>query len=543
MLATLNKPNNETIELFARITPIVGDNLTKKHIAIVGELYKETPQAFQIATFTLLEYLVSCGVINFSCLSLNQKHNPLFTRSLKTISKRLNLKVKAQVAKNKEDLICKNLDLIIGTGGYKAYEQTKNLVKASNKQGVFYLLMANGSGLVIFLTPNKLPDIAEDIFAKFTCKNNNQSNNVFSQLHLVNIVASYAKGLLLKGTSHARLDIESLVNSSSFVIVGHPSWPWAIKPMNLEELVVFVNSFLEISLSQISQTSNSLFPSMLGKICLVVGLGSLGSVVAKTLSQLGANLVLVDGENVDLANPIRQIYGIDQIGQAKSDACLKEVSKNIKNTSQKIFSYKLSISPAEESILQLESLLAIHNIDVAIVATGTGNDRIISQTLVSKKVPHIVVSCYARARFFEAIVVDAKGGPCFGCLRGHLYLGKTPSLTPEQRARYISLDHDLAAEPATRIETGRAADLAAHIAYGLLNLDKTTWLSRALAENKTFFLGGNASEQQKSKWVYNIELPGEVRLFGLQDIAGRGDYIECWDCGRKLPVLIHHQVL
>jgi hypothetical protein len=98
------------------------------------------------------------------------------------------------------------------------------------------------------------------------------------------------------------------------------------------------------------------------------------------------------------------------------------------------------------------------------------------------------------------------------------------------------------AEPATRVETGRAADLAAHIAYGLLNLDTNPWLARALAEEQTFFLGGNATElQPNGNWAYTIKIPGEVKLFGLQDITGRGDYIECWDCGRKLPISIHYQ--
>jgi hypothetical protein len=174
------------------------------------------------------------------------------------------------------------------------------------------------------------------------------------------------------------------------------------------------------------------------------------------------------------------------------------------------------------------------------VATGTEHDRAISNLLRDAKIPHVVVSCYARARFFEAIVVD-KTGPCFGCVRGHLYLGSQPSLTPEQRARYVSSEHDLAAEPATRIETARAADMAAHIAAGFLQLESAAWLRRALDEEQTFFLGGNTVEiDRNGDYVYGIEWPGQVRLYGLQEITGRGSYVQCWDCNRQLPIAIQY---
>ncbi len=523
MLTTLNKPSRNDSELFARIKPIVGDGLLEKHVVVVGEY-----QAL------LLEYLVSCGLTHFDHYCVDGEDSSSFIKTLATISERLQVEIQAQVLPNKSEKIKENTGLIIGGGSYQAYQLTKELVKESGKPGLFYCIMANGSGLIAFLLPDRLIKLPRWLFATLP----NTNNNLFSELHLINTVANYAKGLLLKGTKYARLDIESVVKANQLLIVGHPSWPWVVKPIQLEELIALANTFS--GSSQINQNSLTLA----GKTCLVIGLGSLGSVVAETLTSLGASLVLIDGEKVDVANPIRQIYQVDQVGQAKASACAELVAKksNSKETSQRFFAYQFAISPEEESLLQLENILIEHKIDVAVVATGTGNDRIISQALVSKNIPHVVVSCYERARFFEAIIVDGKGGPCFGCVRGHLYLGVAPSLTPEQRARYVSSEHDLMAEPATRVETGRAADLAAHIAYGLLNLDTTPWLSRALAEEQTFFLGGNATElQPNGKWAYTIELPGEVKLFGLQDITGRGDYIECWDCGRKLLVSVHYQ--
>lgn len=516
MHITLNKANQDNLDLFARIAPIVGDALLKKHITIVGDSL----------TTQLLEYLVSCGITNFDYFPTSQ--DSAFRQTIVELSSRLKLEIQFQInTKNVGANLCvfPSSSLIVGGGGYKEYEIINKLVKQSGKLGLFYSLLANDMGLIIFLFPDKTVEIPKNLFSL------SPQNSFFSQLHLINVVANYVKGLLLKGSIYERLDIENLINSTQLLLVGHPSWPWVIKPLQLKELTNL------IKLSTSLKITNS-HPELLGKTCLIVGLGSLGSVVAETFAKLGANLVLVDGEKVDFANPIRQIYRVDQVGKLKTDACIEQINNKSKEFSkQKFFSYNLAIS--SENLFELEELLSKHKIDVAIIATGTGTDRIISQVLREQKIPQVIVSCYARARFFEAIVIDSEKSPCFGCVRGHLYLGSAPSLTPEQKMHYVSTEHDLTAEPATRIETGRAANLAAHIAYSLLNLETSKWLARALKEEQTFFLGGNtAEEQSKDDWVYGIELPGEVKLFGLQDITGRGNYIECWDCGRKLPVKV-----
>ncbi len=521
-MLTTRADNNTTqdIELFARIKPIVGDTLFNRKVVILGNEQM----------VLLIEYLVCCGVVNFELLELDEQVNenakPL-VKALEEVSKRLQLKINFQTwsKENLEKLSTQNIDLIVGSGDYNAFQQTKTLVYKSGKAGIFYLLTPSSSGLIIFLQPNNLVELPVNLFS-------NNSIYQFTYLHLTNVVANYAKGLLLKGTKFARLDIESIVNNHQMLLVGHPTWPWAIKAITAFEFPYLLTNVI---------TQNESTPKLTGKKYLVVGLGSLGSVISDSLFDLGADLVLVDGEKVEKANPIRQLYSVDQVGLPKAIALSKRLSNKSFYKEQKVVSCELVITP--DNIEEFEKLIEIHKPDVAVVATGTGNDRIISQSLLSKQIPHVVVSCYARARFFEAIVVDAKGSPCFGCMRGHLYLGKMPSLTPEQKARYVSSESDLMAEPATRIETSRAADLATHIAYGLSNLEYAPWLDRALKEEKTFFLGGNVAEYQDGEWAYTINQPSEVKLFGLSDITGRGNYIECWDCGRKLHVEVQQKNL
>jgi hypothetical protein len=200
-----------------------------------------------------------------------------------------------------------------------------------------------------------------------------------------------------------------------------------------------------------------------------------------------------------------------------------------------LYAYNWAVGEDADSFAQLAALIGGHQVSKVLLATGTATDRVISEKLRQLQMPHVVVSCYARAQYFEAILALPQK-PCFSCLRGHLHLGPSPALTPEELARYAGNSQDLAAEPATVIETARAALLAVQLLYSLSYLSDTPWLQRALAQETIFFLGGNTCQPQGEDWVYHLPWPGNVQVWGVGDITGRGAYLICRACGRQLPV-------
>lgn len=530
-----NYPDANSIDdRFARIEPIVGDALKQRRVTIVGRR----------ATARLVEYLACTGVARFDLIATENiaGREDCAIKMLERTCARLGLDIESNIyqeVSSYHSSADKQTNLFIGTGGRAEYEFTKAAVIEHNVPALFYRVMPNGSGLMLYLPPGSKTWTPDWLYFGHGYR------DPFAELHLTNVVANFARGLLLKGSAYARTDIEEVLgNEAQLFMVGHPSWPWSIKKVNLW------GSHYDF----LNENSNEPL-DLQGRNCLIIGLGSLGSVVAETMADLGANLILVDGEEVASVNPIRQIYGLDQVGKAKARAAADTLSQRRcgswhqprsnhwiwRSREQFLVSCKAEIRPDRGTVALLAQLIAEYQPEVAVVATGTAHDRAISQLLRNSGVAHVVVSCYARARFFEAIAVDAQGGPCFGCVRGHLHLGTQPSLTPEQRAHYVSNDQELTAEPATRIETGRAADLGAQIACALLLPEQMPWLARARAEESNFFLGGNCVDRQDDgALAYGIEWPGEVRLYGLQDIAGRGSYLECWDCGRQLPVAIQY---
>jgi hypothetical protein len=181
---------------------------------------------------------------------------------------------------------------------------------------------------------------------------------------------------------------------------------------------------------------------------------------------------------------------------------------------------------------------------VVVLATGSQADYALARVLRRLNIPHVVGRCYPRARYCEALVVDGRRGPCFGCLRGHLYTGPAPPPTPEEALRYDRppAPGELQAEPATVVESGRAADVLARLAAGLAvpRRHRPPWLADLLAREQTCLIGGVTAPPVAGpygpEWPYGVALPGQVVAFGTAQVLGVGTTQVCADCGRRLMV-------
>src|SRR5262249_59068718 len=122
-----------------------------------------------------------------------------------------------------------------GTGGRDEYELMRGTVDGCGKQGLFFFADSLGRGFVIILLPGETNSIQKWIFDEQTDKNaqTSSSANPFVKMHLDNVAANIAKGLMLRGTVYFRPDIEKLVNDGiRTLLVGHPSWPWTVAPID-----------------------------------------------------------------------------------------------------------------------------------------------------------------------------------------------------------------------------------------------------------------------------------------------------------------------
>jgi hypothetical protein len=279
-----------------------------------------------------------------------------------------------------------------------------------------------------------------------------------------------------------------------------------------------------------------------GSHLMVVGCGSVGSELVRSLSNVVRRWTLVDGGRVSVFNPSRQWFGTSEVGQFKVEALARRFPKGTVRT--------LPRSLGADDLPELEGLLAESRPDLVVLATGTEQDAAIAPALWRAGIPHVVAYAYPQARFFEVTtVIPAERTPCAHCFRGNLYRGlESQAPVPDEVASFLysrpdqerdRLYTNLVAEPATKIETSRISDVVARCAAEALSAPehRSPWFARMLAEATTCLLGANVVEEREDgSHAYGITYPGQVIRLGLGDVTGVEERVTCERCGRQMRV-------
>jgi len=399
------------------------------------------------------------------------------------------------------------------------------------------------------------------------------------------LAALLARALLLHGTPHSASDLDAFLWTAhrTTVLCGTPAWPNTVRYVNLatsgpRPVVGRQSSVVsdegpgvrgQGSGSEVKELPSAqhltLNTQHSSHSAIVVGCGSLGSLVARGLAAGGLRrLTLVDGEQVDAANPVRQWFHTDQVGRPKvaalahnltalwgptaswTETALEDGATVLSSDAGQVTLIPTALGASRAEVARFRRLLRATRPSVVVLTTGSSVDYALARVLRRLDIPHISGRCYPRARYFEAILVDGRRGPCFGCLRGHLYTGPAPAPTPEEALRYDrpTAPGELQAEPATVVESGRAADTLALLAAALAlpRRARPPWLTALLAAEQTCLIGGNTAGPAydpttgQTGWAYGIGLPGQLVAFGVDQILGCGPAQVCADCGRVLRV-------
>lgn len=319
------------------------------------------------------------------------------------------------------------------------------------------------------------------------------------------------------------------------LLLGRASWPSGVTYLG-SRLWPFTETAQPLPAPELPPA----IPS--GRHLLVIGTGSVGSELVRQLRGEVTAWTLIDDATVSIFNPQRQWFGTSELGEQKVEALARRLEPaRVRAVASRLSSGNLRL---------LEALLDDAPPDAAVLATGTGDDACVAALLNRRGIPHVVAYAYPGARFFEVTAVE-KGTPCLHCYRGHLYRGpESQTPMPDEVARFLYREPsesererafvNLVAEPATAIETGRIADVAALCVRELLVPpgQRRTWFRRILDAGTNCLLGANVVEQRpEGDTAYGLTYAGQVVRLGLDDIAGAEDYLVCPSCGRSLRVV------
>jgi hypothetical protein len=331
--------------------------------------------------------------------------------------------------------------------------------------------------------------------------------------------AAIARMLLLAGSRFAPTDLTGLVigEGRTAVLIGSTAWPWHVAYCKPADLIR--------GQSAIRNPQAALDP-VVGAIpgpVMIVGCGSLGSQVARTLVAAGAahDLILVDPAPVTTADLVSEFYRADQVGQNKADALAASLMRlvpaaqasgwipsvfadgwNGALTANAHWSF-LRVSHRPGRYAHFGALLTDRRPALVVLTTGGVGDAALADLLRERGIPHIVGRCDTDVTHYAAVVVNGAQGPCFHCLGGDL-------LAPAQTGT-----------PGTMVETGRAADLIARLAWqlGQRPTSHAAWFRTLLAAGQGALVGGNTVGRVRllppapgtpPPTTYGITLPGQV---------------------------------
>jgi molybdopterin/thiamine biosynthesis adenylyltransferase len=205
---------------------------------------------------------------------------------------------------------------------------------------------------------------------------------------------------------------------------------------------------------------------LLKKIVALIGLGSVGSVLASYLAQTGVErFTLIDKSRLIAANTSRHAADIRLLNEYKTKA-VKELilARNP----------EAHIETHEKDFLKLdfeEQTERLKNSDLVIATTDmTACQFAINEVSMNLKLPSLYVGCYEHAQAGEVVYVIPGVTPCLNCLVEFRGKAMRDIKLKERRIPYTNeTGNELQAEPGLAIDIGYVTTVAAGFALAMLD--------------------------------------------------------------------------
>jgi hypothetical protein len=469
-------------ELYARVRPLVGDALATRRVAVAGEAMAGA----------LVEYLVACGVRRWVALPGAEWMVSLIDH-LRCRYGALDITLEMTACLSEREEV--DVALFVDDGSaFFATESVTRLAIFTPKSGLpcHALLALPGERLngehPTSLGGQSVPDWPHR----------------WDWLTAAPLMVLWVRALLLQGTCFAMTKWEE-------------AWQRGVRAYTVGETLDPTQAGWQLPPQAVGNSRAYRTPYRRQGTLLVVGLGSLGSVAAHQLAPWVERMVLVDPDCVEVANLVRQHYSSADVGQPKAVA----LAHLLRAADSELACEWVVDSLSDEE--EVSALVRRFGVTGALVTTGSNADFAVARGLRAQGVPHVVGRCYARARYWEGIVVDAPDqvGPSYEEMRRGVAAGPTPAPTPEERAAY-GVSGTLAGEPATAMECGWAAMWLARLTSQMIMPAplREGWLWARLAVGANCFIGGVVAEPGSEGLgaAYGVAVPGQVHAWSVGEI-------------------------
>jgi molybdopterin/thiamine biosynthesis adenylyltransferase len=187
-------------------------------------------------------------------------------------------------------------------------------------------------------------------------------------------------------------------------------WVWdpsVLRPVPLQPINVKIENLLDRILKI---TKHEL---LIKKTVLIVGLGSGGSTIAKYLGCTGiGRIVLVDNEELEVANVIRHEGSIEDIGKSKVQVCKEIIESHNPFVVVETYSFD-----AVKEFRKLEELAS--QSDLIIGSSGSPKvNNLLNKISIERRIPAIYGGVYEKALGGYVLAVKPFETACYNCMFG-----------------------------------------------------------------------------------------------------------------------------
>ena len=233
---------------------------------------------------------------------------------------------------------------------------------------------------------------------------------------------------------------------------------------------------------------------MLNKTAIIIGCGSVGSLVAVELAKSGVGtFVLVDSDIVEYHNLCRHQCDIEDVGKYKVDA-VKEILLRI-NPSISIFCERKTIENISKDVFD-EHCLENNTIIIG-CADNRMADSYTNGISVMYKVPFVSIGFWERAFAGEIFYyLPNKKMPCYKCAIGE---GNDISGRVSKNRRFYTNEEDIRKvnfEPGISSDISFVTIVGIKIIIDILNMDSKTYIPRLINSLRQYTLVCNTNNPQ-----------------------------------------------
>ena len=212
---------------------------------------------------------------------------------------------------------------------------------------------------------------------------------------------------------------------------------------------------------------------------LLGGLGSGGAPISVECAKIGLSQVLIDPDRIEVANVIRHVAGLSDVGRYKTKVMADKIRD--KNPHAEVETHEVKICTETEGLLRK----LVRKVDLGICAVDDPDARLIwNRIFVEENKPYIMAATFRRAYGGQVLFVRPGKTPCYQCFRMGLPEAECDReiSSVAQARRYAYSDRPVAIEPGLSNDISPISQMVVKLAIQFLLAGKSSTL-RCLDED------------------------------------------------------------